>query len=517
MSLQQLELLLEVKTNERTTRSMSVDEIYVLADAFLIQQLAEDDRLEKKTAAVNPKELAKYFSMWSNTSDGGLIIVGVADDGTIEGCLKESTQQINSLLDAARIYCPDAQFDHKRVRVSTERSYDDFVLVFRVQWRCDKVVKTHSGEAFVRSGSSKRLLTPDAVREMQITKGEVHFELENIGLRFPDDFDDVLVQEFVENVHVAKNLEYHHTEEDILVQARLGKMVGPNFVPNNACCLLLAKDPIPHFPGCKIRFLRYEGTEELTGENYNVIKDVTIEGSIPRLIQKAEQLLLSQIREYSALGKDGRFYGAAEYPKFAWYEAIVNACGHRSYNLKSMTVFVKMFDDKLVIMSPGFLPPTVTPQNIFHMHSPRNPFLMDALRYFGFVKCANEGTKRMRDEMLKHKLPEPKFVENKDGGGNLYVTLYNNSAQRSRSVPRDAARSLVPSEVYNDLSEDDKTIIRFLAEHEKITVSQASRITERDWGTAKKRLLQLVEKDVLIHRRRKDAKHDPSAHFILKR
>lgn len=142
---------------------------------------------------------------------------------------------------------------------------------------------------------------------------------------------------------------------------------------------------------------------------------------------------------------------------------------------------------------------------------------MDALRYFGFVKCANEGTKRMRDEMLKHKLPEPKFVENKDGGGNLYVTLYNNSAQRSRSVPRDAARSLVPSEVYNDLSEDDKTIIRFLAEHEKITVSQASRITERDWGTAKKRLLQLVEKDVLIHRRRKDAKHDPSAHFILKR
>lgn len=517
MPVEQLELHFDVRTNERATRTMSVDEMYALADEFLIQQLTEDDRLEKKSCGVHAKELGKYFSMWSNTPDGGLIIAGVADDGSIEGCLKENVQQINSMCDAARIYCPDARFEHKRVRVTTDRSYDDFIYLFRVYWRSDKVVKTVSGEAYTRSGSSKRLLTPDEVREMQISKGEVHFELESVPLQFPNDFDDDLIREFVENIHAAKGLEYHHTEEDILVQAKLGRFEGSKFVPNNACCLLFAKDPLLQFPGCKIRFLRYQGTEELTGEEYNVIKDVVVDGPIPKLIQKAEQLLQSQVREYSALGRDGRFYGAAEYPKFAWYEAIVNACGHRSYNLKSMNVFVKMFDDRLVVVSPGFLPPTVTTQNIFHMHSPRNPFLMDALRYFGFVKCANEGTKRMRDEMAKHKLPEPKFVENKDGGGNLYVTLFNNSAQRSRSIPRDAAKALVSAEIYEDLVDDDKTIIRFVAEHEKITISQASRITERDWGTAKKRLHRLVEKGVLVHRHRKDAKHDPKAHFILQR
>ena len=38
------------------------------------------------------------------------------------------------------------------------------------------------------------------------------------------------------------------------------------------------------FPGCNVRFLRYRGEFEGTGENYNVEKDIPIEGPIPRLI-----------------------------------------------------------------------------------------------------------------------------------------------------------------------------------------------------------------------------------------
>jgi hypothetical protein len=33
--------------------------------------------------------------------------------------------------------------------------------------------------------------------------------------------------------------------------------------------------------------------------------------------------------------------------------ALVNACVHRSYGLTNMNIFVKMFDDKLVIEIPG--------------------------------------------------------------------------------------------------------------------------------------------------------------------
>jgi ATP-dependent DNA helicase RecG len=59
-----------------------------------------------------------------------------------------------------------------------------------------------------------------------------------------------------------------------------------------------------------------------------------------------------------------------------------------------MNVFVKMFDDKLVIESPGGFPPLVTPENIYTSHHPRNPTLMRAMFYLGLVKEHAEGTKR---------------------------------------------------------------------------------------------------------------------------
>ena len=131
-----------------------------------------------------------------------------------------------------------------------------------------------------------------------------------------------------------------------------------------------------------------------------VKKDIWIDQyPIPRQIVEIEKVLDAQIREFSRLGKDGLFYTAPEYPKAAWYEAIVNACVHRSYGLKNMNIFVKMFDDRLVIESPGGFPPLVTSENIYDMHQPRNPYLMAALFYLDFVKCANEGTRRMKQVM----------------------------------------------------------------------------------------------------------------------
>jgi hypothetical protein len=112
--------------------------------------------------------------------------------------------------------------------------------------------------------------------------------------------------------------------------------------------------------------------------------------------------LESQLRTFSPLDKKMKFFPQPEYPKPAWYEAIVNACVHRSYGngMKTMPIFVKMFDDRLVIESPGAFPAFVTPENIYESHIPRNPWLMDALFYIGYVQCAHEGTRRIRDTLL---------------------------------------------------------------------------------------------------------------------
>ena len=137
---------------------------------------------------------------------------------------------------------------------------------------------------------------------------------------------------------------------------RLGRISSTGFAPNLACALLFANDPQKVIPGCKIRFLRFEGKEEKTGKEFNAVKSVWIEGTVPELIQGAEKVVDTQIREFMRLGENNQFVSTPEYPKDAWYEAIVNACVHRSYNFSHMHTVIKMFDDRLEIESPGGFP-----------------------------------------------------------------------------------------------------------------------------------------------------------------
>ncbi len=205
-----------------------------------------------------------------------------------------------------------------------------------------------------------------------------------------------------------------------------------------------------------------------------------------------------------------------EYPSDVWLEAIVNACVHRSYNLKNMNIFVKILDDRLVVESPGAFPPPVTPENIYDTHNPRNPHLMNALFYLDYVKCAHEGTRRMRDFMKEADLPEPEFVQKEVAFHQVHVTLRNNIEARKTFVDADALKLLGES-VYEQLSSEEKLVINFIADKGKINVSDANRVLRKNWHTAKQILDALGERDILLRRSKTGKVRDPSAHYILKR
>ena len=234
----------------------------------------------------------------------------------------------------------------------------------------------------------------------ELSDGQVSFELEPCGLVWPDRFDLVAIRDWGLAVRQHKGIDGEPELPQILVSHRLGAMAKGDFVPNNACALLFAKDPQEIVPGCMIRFQRIEGREAATGKDRNVVHDIRLTGTIPQLIEQAAETLATHLRTYRRLGKDSKFYTSPEYPGEAWHEAIVNACAHRSYSLKGANIFVKMFDDRLVIESPGGFPPLVTPENIYDVHHRRNWWIMDALFFLDYVQCENEGTKRITAQWL---------------------------------------------------------------------------------------------------------------------
>lgn len=273
--------------------------------------------------------------------------------------------------------------------------------------------------------------------------------------------------------------------------------------------MVFAKDPQQVFAGAYVHFLRYAGVAEGTGRDYNVIKDRMISGTVLDVIKELTSVLDANPREFTQF-RAGKFYTVPEYPHDAWYELAVNACVHRSYHAKTQPIFIRLFDDHLEIESPGGFMPSVSPENFFH--KPRNPFLMFVLREYGEVRCINEGTKRIRRELLEAHLPGAQYEYNAE---RVKATLFNDIANRTNSLDSEAYKVLGEAISFS-LNPDERKLVNYAIENDRINVSDALRIlTTTDWHTAKAKLQRLVERNIFDFITTKT--RDPNAHYLIRR
>jgi ATP-dependent DNA helicase RecG len=138
-----------------------------------------------------------------------------------------------------------------------------------VYYRPDRLVETVRHEAFTREGSSKRKLTELEKREIRIKKQEIDYEREDVPLKWPEDFDQDLVSEYVSNYARAKALSRPQQPEEILADTRLGRRVTDS--SQRRCTLLFARDPRVVFPGAYVRLMKFAGKQERAGQKYNLI------------------------------------------------------------------------------------------------------------------------------------------------------------------------------------------------------------------------------------------------------
>jgi ATP-dependent DNA helicase RecG len=136
---------------------LSVTEIYSTATQTILEELKEDRRIERKPIGVRSLNLGDYFSMWANTKpDGGIIVVGQENDGAMSGCIKGGQNQINEVERAGNVHCPDARYETKKVDVRLPDGTADFVIMLRIFYREDKLVRTVRNEAVIRIADSKK-------------------------------------------------------------------------------------------------------------------------------------------------------------------------------------------------------------------------------------------------------------------------------------------------------------------------------------------------------------------------
>lgn len=209
-----------------------------------------------------------------------------------------------------------------------------------------------------------------------------------------DDIDMDFVKEYTDKIDYGKSPLEYLKENRGFIKEKDGEIQI-----NTAAILLFRKNPQNFFTRARIRFIRYEGTEEKFGTEMNVIKDVIFEGTLLNMINEAIVYLDTQVKENTYLGPDGTFVTDEEYPKFVRQELIVNAVTHRAYSITGTDIQIKMFDDHIVVESPGKLPGLVRADNIRFTHFSRNPKIAEFLKNYKFVKEFGEGVNRMCNEL----------------------------------------------------------------------------------------------------------------------
>jgi ATP-dependent DNA helicase RecG len=393
---------------------MTPREAYDTADFDSIRDFLKSPHLEgqyfERKEHRKPEALAQTISAFANSNpEGGLLIIGVKDDGKIVGVNRAAgtvVTPVNTMLRYAE-YLVENPTEYRLAPITDENGQPNQLLLIYVSFSPRRVIELTDRTAYERRGDQTVKLRDEEKNELRYTKGQKSFEDEPAAAYDKVTLAEGVLQQWTQAIVARNNLEIPHTPLDLLINKHL--IVESSGKQNLTYCgiLLFAKDTGKYLPGAYVRFLRYDGKTEEYGARQNLIKDETFKGPLPLLLQHLRDFMRTQVREFSYLGPDAKFVNEPEYPEFVWDEAMVNALVHRSYSFQNVPIFVKMFDDHLEVISPGDYPLGVRPG--YFIHNPRNPNLMEAMRYLQHVKMAQEGTRRMFQLMKEAGLPDPEY------------------------------------------------------------------------------------------------------------
>ena len=131
-------------------------EVWIRLSQRVMAQLGEDRRIDYKRVdypraeRIDFNEIAKYYSAYSNTPDGGVLVFGATSDGIATGCSSVPLAQLNRLEKCHLTLCPLACAANATLylyKVYINHSWRDESLVTKTS-NCMCVLEVHSSSFY---------------------------------------------------------------------------------------------------------------------------------------------------------------------------------------------------------------------------------------------------------------------------------------------------------------------------------------------------------------------------------
>ncbi len=421
--------------------------------------------------------IAEAAAAFAN-ADGGLLLVGVEDDGSPTGhdYPEEAVADFVSVPD--RRLRPPLACRVERLAIDGAE-----ILAFDVPNAPEAIMIDGNGFPY-RVGDRVIQEPQEVINQRKEAYRRVGHEQRIRPEAALDDLDLRLAQAFLGQTPFATRPIEEALERYGLIQ---GSARG--WRVTNAALLLFGKAPLVRWhPRAGVRLFRVAGTRRLHGGRRNVTQLPRIDLPIASGIAEAHRIVRGHIRRSEKL-QNLFFKEVPEYPEFAWQEAIVNAFAHRDYEVQGREIEIWFYEDRMEVSSPGELVPPVTLRALRQRrpaHASRNPLLVRVLADAGIMRDEGEGIPRIFEEMAESLLKEPEIgVED----GVFFVRLFNE--------PIFVGPSAGWKKLVGDLpiSPAQKRVL--LARPEGFTNEDYRKLNGVDRDEAYRQILELVDKGVV--------------------
>lgn len=390
----------------------------------------ENSGVEFKRDDIRPEQLAREVVAMANLR-GGMILLGVDDDGTISGIQRPNLEEwVMDAVFAVKVHPMIIPF-YEEVALDGGRRV---AVVSFPQGTSKPYVLRHNNreEIYIRVGSTSRLATREQQARLFACGGILHPELLPVAGTSFKSLDLERLRDYFSNV-------LHDPEAPGSEDAWTRRLIGLGF--------MVAAPESP--PLCTIaglilfgisprRFLRQAGLRILVFEDldktYRALLDTVLDGPLVGLwrmddrgtrslaetdyglIERFAETIRPFITEQSDVVEEHlRRDRIWLYPLEAVRETVINALAHRDWT-RSVDIEVTCYSDRVEFISPGALQNTMTVEKmIAGQRSPRNPLMVDVLRDYGYVDARGMGVRtKVIPLMRQQNQAEPMFEATDD-------------------------------------------------------------------------------------------------------
>jgi len=336
------------------------------------------------------REALETTAAFANTR-GGILLIGVRDDGTVRGITlgKETLREWANHI---------AQATHLHPQIGSLSHEGKTVAIIEVPESPLKPVPCR-GRYFKRVSKSNRQMTDDDLTRAVLDKVGMTWDQVVEPRATLDDLDPEQLRRFRKLCNLKGRRTIPDEEDDATVLVKLDLLRDGQLT--RAAVLLFAKGPKRFYPSAFVKIGRFRSPTL-------IVDDREIYGTLFDQVDG----IMGYFREHLQTRFEFRGEPAREviweYPLEALREAIINAVCHRDY-LDIGHTQVRWYDEHIVFLNPGGLPAPLRLEDLKRPHRsvPRNRKVAEMCFYAGWIEQWGRGIQKMLDECAAAGLPEP--------------------------------------------------------------------------------------------------------------